>query len=180
MSPMRTIVSGRSSASTRTAAQKLSVAESNRIIAVAEGYILRAAPPARSSLVFGSWIDRQMIRNMYFVFAVLPIAFPSSVTYAQPADCPTRRGPPATIPLQLGLTGLPGVPTGLQGSLEANIPASPGGELCETEAPVVPKDVLHGPPARDLLRGPGTPDPISGPGASPQAGIGFQKEPTPR
>ena len=121
--------------------------------------ILSHSRPARGSCGRGSRIYRNPSRGIWAAFALLSVSFVSRVTHAQPADCPTRPGTGTTIPLQLGLSGLPGVPSGLQGSVEANIPASPGGELCETEAPLVPKDVLHGPPARDLLRGPGMPDP---------------------
>jgi hypothetical protein len=95
----------------------------------------------------------------------------SGAARAQPADCVPEPGPTATIPLDLQLRGLPGVPHFLSGYLGADVPAAPpGGTVCGA-APLPPSsdvlagppgdvlagppgDVLHGPRAGDLLRGP--------------------------
>ena len=94
---------------------------------------------------------------------LLPVALLAcAAAHAQPADCPSEPGPTASIPLDLNLQGLRGVPSGLTGSLYADVPvAPPGGMTCAAD-PLPPSrdvlagppgDVLHGTPAHDLLRG---------------------------
>lgn len=74
---------------------------------------------------------------------------------AQPADCASEPAPTQSVPLTLDLNGLPGVPKGLGGQVYADVPvAPPGGTVCETVPPDLPRDVLRG--ARgDVLRGNG-------------------------
>ena len=84
---------------------------------------------------------------------------------AQPADCDAGRPPAGTLPLSVDLAGRPGVPSGVTGQVEIEVPvASAGGTQCRDARPPPrdvlrgePGDVLHGPPSPDLLRGPGTP-----------------------
>ncbi len=92
----------------------------------------------------------------------LALVLACAAAHAQPADCPTEPGPTASVPLELNLQGLPGVPKGVTGSLYADVPvAPPGGTVCAAD-PLPPSTdvlagppgrVLGGPPARDLLRG---------------------------
>ena len=82
---------------------------------------------------------------------------------AQPADCVADPPATASVPLMLNLQGLPGVPNGISGALEADVPAPlPGGTRC-VASPLPPStDVLAGPPG-DVLRGPPTRDVLRGP-----------------
>jgi hypothetical protein len=81
----------------------------------------------------------------------------------QPADCPSppQNGP--GLDLSIDLAGRPGVPSGLTGQLEIQVPTDHPGYDCPTTPPPhdvlggEPGDVLHGPPSPDLLRGPGVP-----------------------
>jgi hypothetical protein len=67
------------------------------------------------------------------------------------------------MPLQLDLNGFPGVPRGLAGFVEADVPvASPGGTSCRAPARHPSRDVLRGPPG-DLLGGPPEHDLLRGP-----------------
>jgi len=85
------------------------------------------------------------------------------VACAQPADCVPDPPPTASVPLMLDLNGLPGVPPGLHGSVEADVPvAKPGGTLCRAPPPPEGGDVLAGPPG-NVLRGPRTRDLLRGP-----------------
>ncbi len=87
----------------------------------------------------------------------------SGAAAAQPADCPSYPAPTQTVPLQLNLAGLPGVPSSITGQVYADVPAPPpGGTVCGSERPSRPVgnvlagkagNVLAGPPATDLLRG---------------------------
>ncbi len=84
---------------------------------------------------------------------------------SQPADCApdAESPPPASIPLQLNLHGLPGVPSGISGQAYVAVPLTEGGMSC-TDAPPPPRDILRGEPGDvlhgdapsqgDLLRGP--------------------------
>ena len=91
---------------------------------------------------------------MRWFLPVLILLLSRSVATAQPADC----RPPETagaIPLQLDLSGQPGVPSGASGEVTLQIPVpAPGALACDDAAPPA-ADVLRGPPARDLLDGPG-------------------------
>ena len=87
-----------------------------------------------------------------------------SAAAAQPADCPSHPAATQTVPLQLDLAGLPGVPKGIAGQVYADVPAPPpGGTTCAPGRPPgpfanvlagKPGHVLGGPSAVDLLRGP--------------------------
>src|SRR5271163_4427237 len=83
----------------------------------------------------------------------------------QPTDCPPEPSGDSGLDLSIDLAGRPGVPSGLTGQVEIQVPTgSPATESCRAEQPPPhdvlggePGDVLHGPPSADLLRGPGTP-----------------------
>ena len=82
---------------------------------------------------------------------------------AQPADCAAAPQPAQTIPLLLDLKGLPGVPRGVNGQVYAEVPAAPGGTVCEAPPPPpAAADALRGEPG-DLLQG-GEGDLLRGPG----------------
>ena len=46
---------------------------------------------------------------------------------AQPADCDAGRPPAGTLPLSLDLAGRPGVPSGVTGQMEIEVPLASGG-----------------------------------------------------
>ena len=87
----------------------------------------------------------------FVLFALLFVRPPQAG--AQPADCVREPGFTATIPLDLQLQGLPGVPRGLSGYVGADVPAPPpGGFTCQA-TPLPPStDALAGPPARSATR----------------------------
>ena len=85
---------------------------------------------------------------------------------SQPADCAPdpNAPPPASVPLELNLSGLPGVPSGVGGQAFVAAPLSNGGMTCTDRRPP-PRDILRGEPMTpsgdllhgakgDLLRGP--------------------------
>ncbi len=90
---------------------------------------------------------------MKAVFAILCLLCPLQAT-AAPADCPSAPDQAGAIPLAIELQGLPGVPRGVSGQADVEVPASPNGRLdCPAKAARKPVDPLHGEPG-DLLRGP--------------------------
>ncbi len=95
------------------------------------------------------------------VFSVLGLAAHAPLAGAQPADCTPDPAPQGTMPLFLGLGGMPGVPRGLRGQVEADVPVSPYGTTCQAAEPNLPKDVLHGDPG-NLLSGDDPHDVLSG------------------
>ncbi len=77
-----------------------------------------------------------------------------------PADC---RPPPTvgSIPLELSISGQPGVPSNASGNVYMQLPVPAPNALACDDATPPPADVLGGPSARDLLDGPGlTPPPL--------------------
>lgn len=72
---------------------------------------------------------------------------------SQPADCPPDPDtpPPVSVPLQLNLRGLPGVPSGIGGQAYVAAPLTDGGMAC-TDQPPPPRDILRGEPG-DVLHG---------------------------
>jgi hypothetical protein len=100
----------------------------------------------------------------------LAVASLAHAAAAQPADCLSEPAPTQSMPLDLDLNGLPGVPKGLGGQVYADVPvAPPGGTMCETASPALPRDVLRGEPG-DLLRGNG-PRTLSGAPVRPRVEI---------
>jgi len=96
--------------------------------------------------------------------SVLLVLAPLRAGAEQPDCTPAPHdGPP--LDLSIDLAGRPGVPSGLTGQVEIQVPTDqPAAESCRTEQPPPrdvlggePGDVLHGPPSPDLLRGPGSP-----------------------
>ena len=76
---------------------------------------------------------------------------------SQPADCaPDPNALPAeSVPLELNLRSLPGVPPGVGGQAFFAAPLSNGGMACTDHRPP-PRDILRGepmPPSGDVLNG---------------------------
>ena len=76
---------------------------------------------------------------------------------AQPADCAPDPDapPPASVPLELNLRGLPGVPRSVGGQAFVDAPLTNGGMTCTDRRPP-PRDILRGepmPPSGDVLHG---------------------------
>jgi len=85
------------------------------------------------------------------------VAMPRPVT-AQPADCPdVPAGRTPSLPVTIELAGHPGVPSGVNGRVHANLPMQAPRTDCGEASP--PADILQGEPG-DLLRG--TPAPAAG------------------
>jgi len=71
-----------------------------------------------------------------------------------PADCPTAPEPPgATMPLTVTprLPAGPGMPQGGYAQFSLNVPTN--GTTCQTAAPELPRDILHGDSSTDILTG---------------------------
>src|SRR5690349_14107984 len=85
---------------------------------------------------------------------VVPLLFaiaPAFTATAQPADCPAQPAANQSLPLWLSLNNLPGVPRGIAGYMPVEVPAPPpGGTVCITSRPSLPRDILRGAP-EDLL-----------------------------
>jgi hypothetical protein len=82
----------------------------------------------------------------------------------QPADCPSVPQDGPGLDLSIDLAGRPGVPSGLTGQLDIQVPTDRPADACLSRQPPPrdvlggePGDVLHGPPSPDLLRGLGAP-----------------------
>lgn len=67
---------------------------------------------------------------------------------AASADCPTAPGSGASLPIEIGLGGRPGVPSGVKGTAYLDLPMEPN--ISCPDAPPPPSDVLRGEPG-DLL-----------------------------
>ena len=75
----------------------------------------------------------------------LALACLASAAAAQPADCASEPAPTQSLPLQLDLNGLPGVPKGLSGQVYADVPvAPPGGTMCGAVPPAPPATCCAG------------------------------------
>jgi hypothetical protein len=67
---------------------------------------------------------------------------------AAPANCPTAPNSGASLPVEIGLAGRPGVPSGVNGNAYLDLPMEP--HVSCPGAPPSPSDVLRGQPD-DLL-----------------------------
>ncbi len=108
-------------------------------------------------------VDTVAVKPLRLTIGLLALPASLGIAAAQPADCASYPAATQTIPLQLDLAGLPGVPKGIAGQLYADVPAPPpGGAVCGSERRSgrvgnmlagPGGDVLGGAPAADLLRG---------------------------
>lgn len=67
---------------------------------------------------------------------------------AAPADCPTGPNSGASLPLEIGLGGRAGVPSGVNASAYLDLPIGPRVSCPDASPP--PSDVLHGEPGNLL------------------------------